>query len=320
MKTSYSLQNGIALHVLCLLPLLLAACGTLEVDTWQTATPGAEVSMTGDVILTTRTAAPGTPIYSAAGPRPTPTSVLDGGRLSFNDAALGLALDLPLWWETDTTPGAITRFYQQDHTGARRNVLTLSVLNPESNTLESALEEVQQGAWGLYILEVQPIQLGAFGALRLDLSSRTDQPPVVWLVVAPSGRAVVLIPGGEGFAEKSIFMVASYEPDSQKLLIGTLSRGIFLYDGKAAVPFPTEADDYLKKNALYYGTRLPSSFSDGTPAKFAEIVYMSDKYIDKGSDALSPILNAVVGDVGVINASNSLKISSKSFLIKVLTF
>ena len=43
----------------------------------------------------------------------------------------------------------------------------------------------------------------------------------------------------------------------------------------------------------------------GMPLKFAEIVYMSDKYMDIGSLALSPILKAVVGDVGVMIASNS---------------
>jgi hypothetical protein len=197
MKTSYSVQKRFVLLILPLLPLLLAACSTLEVGALQTATPGVEVFVTEEVNLATRAAASGTPMHGAAGPKPTPTSVLDGGYLSFNDPALGLALDIPLWWDTDTTPGALTRFYQQDHTGARRNILTLSVLRPESNTLESALEEVQQGVWGPHLLEVQPIQLGVFEALRLDLSSRADQPPVVWLAVAPSGRAVVFTPGGD---------------------------------------------------------------------------------------------------------------------------
>ncbi len=37
----------------------------------------------------------------------------------------------------------------------------------------------------------------------------------------------------------------------------------------------------------------------GTPAKFIEIVKISDRYIWSGSVAFSPILNAALGDVGV---------------------
>jgi signal transduction histidine kinase/DNA-binding response OmpR family regulator/ligand-binding sensor domain-containing protein len=69
-----------------------------------------------------------------------------------------------------------------------------------------------------------------------------------------------LIPGGEAFAEEKIWMMVPYDNDknSQKLLIGTRSKGFFLYDGKTAEPFPTEVNDYLKENKLYYGIRLTS--------------------------------------------------------------
>jgi len=43
----------------------------------------------------------------------------------------------------------------------------------------------------------------------------------------------------------------------------------------------------------------------GMPLKFAEIVKISDKYIDIGSLVFSPILKAVVGVVGVTIASTS---------------
>ena len=81
--------------------------------------------------------------------------------------------------------------------------------------------------------------------------------------------SLVLVPGGEIFAEKIICMVAPYEPGSQKLLIGTPSTGLFLHDGRAAAPFPTEADDYLKTNNIYYGTRLSSALAEASPCQFA---------------------------------------------------
>jgi len=63
------------------------------------------------------------------------------------------------------------------------------------------------------------------------------------------------IPGGEAFAKvKKIFMMVPY--DSQRLLIGTRPKGFFIYDGKKMMPFPTEADEYLKEKKVYHGIRL----------------------------------------------------------------
>jgi hypothetical protein len=136
---------------------------------------------------------------TSATPIPALPYAVDNDTLSetyvpFNDANLDLSLRIPLGWETDMAPGAATYFYNQDRTGTRKSVLTLSVLSPGSSTLESALEEVNQGAWGPYIEAVRPVQLGAFEALRLELTLGEDRPPVIWLVVAPSGRAVGVIP------------------------------------------------------------------------------------------------------------------------------
>jgi hypothetical protein len=179
-----------SISLLVFVLLTVTACGTLKVGIELTATPdGAPAAR-----LATRVAAPDTPIHAATGSKPTPTSVLDGSHLSFNDPAFGLSLDIPLWWETHTTPGALTQFFQQDHAGVHQTVLTISALNPESDSLESALDEVTQGAWGPYVREVQRVQLGAFETLRLALSPGADRPPVVWLVVAPSGRALSIIP------------------------------------------------------------------------------------------------------------------------------
>ena len=42
----------------------------------------------------------------------------------------------------------------------------------------------------------------------------------------------------------------------------------------------------------------------GMPARFAEIVNISERYIVRGSLIFSPILKAAVGEVGVTMASN----------------
>ncbi len=75
-----------------------------------------------------------------------------------------------------------------------------------------------------------------------------------------------VIPGGELFAETKIEMLVPYNNNTQggTLLIGTRSKGFFLYDGKKAVPFPTQADPYLEEKELSHGIRLSS-----TPTEFA---------------------------------------------------
>jgi signal transduction histidine kinase/CheY-like chemotaxis protein/AraC-like DNA-binding protein len=77
-------------------------------------------------------------------------------------------------------------------------------------------------------------------------------------LVQVKGDSCQLAPGGETFADKGIFMMAPYEPDCGKLLIGTGGSGFFIYDGTRAGPFPTEADDYIKKNWLCHGIPLSS--------------------------------------------------------------
>jgi hypothetical protein len=189
MRRSVSISwNRLAMPLLFLNLLFAVACGTLEVGIEPDASP------VDTAVIKTPVTTPAVPNRTVTGQIPTPTSILDGSHLSFSDPALGLSLDIPLWWETRSSPGAVTRFVQMDATGAERSVLTLSTLNPSSTTLELALEEVSQGAWGPHIHDVQSVTLGAFAGLRLELSPGDDRPPLVWLVVAPCGRAVGIIP------------------------------------------------------------------------------------------------------------------------------
>jgi len=68
------------------------------------------------------------------------------------------------------------------------------------------------------------------------------------------GDSFQLMPGSEIFAPENILVVFPY--DRKRLLIGTRSGGFYLYDGTTAISFPTEADEYLKKNQLYKGIKL----------------------------------------------------------------
>ncbi|MCP4157848.1 MAG: response regulator, partial [bacterium] len=69
-----------------------------------------------------------------------------------------------------------------------------------------------------------------------------------------------LAPGGASFTGKKLYMLVSYEPESNRYLIWTRSNGFYIYDytrGTLA-PFPTGVDDYLKENRLYHGIRFRS--------------------------------------------------------------
>ena len=176
----------------------LAGCGTLEVGIERTApAEGAAAatpanSATTEPHLATSIATQGNAAGDATAARPTPTSVLDRGRLSYDDPLLGLSIDMPLWWQPQAAPGVAIRFFEGGNAGVNKAVLVMSVLNPESNSLESALIEVTQGAWGPHIVDAGPVALGAFQALRLELNPGADRPRVAWLVVAPSGRALII--------------------------------------------------------------------------------------------------------------------------------
>jgi signal transduction histidine kinase/DNA-binding NarL/FixJ family response regulator len=64
------------------------------------------------------------------------------------------------------------------------------------------------------------------------------------------------VPGRETFAAMKLYMMAPY--GDGRMLIGTRSKGFFLFDGLHTVPFPTAADNYLKEKQLYHGIRLSS--------------------------------------------------------------
>ena len=75
---------------------------------------------------------------------------------------------------------------------------------------------------------------------------------------------LVMLAGGEQFAQDLICIMLPF-PSSQKksgkILVGSLRRGMFLYDGKIFEKFNNEADNYLIQNRLYFRGAI---LGDGT--------------------------------------------------------
>jgi signal transduction histidine kinase/DNA-binding response OmpR family regulator len=65
---------------------------------------------------------------------------------------------------------------------------------------------------------------------------------------------------GKDLDGKYIVMMVTY--DKERILIGTLYNGLYLYNGNTVIPFPTEVDDYLKDNLLLMGIRLSSPVTE----------------------------------------------------------
>jgi signal transduction histidine kinase len=73
------------------------------------------------------------------------------------------------------------------------------------------------------------------------------------------GDSLRLVPGGDRFTDERIYVMVSY--DDERMLVGTRTMGMFLFDGKTFEPFRTEADQFLRDNQIYLpGLRL----QDGT--------------------------------------------------------
>jgi ligand-binding sensor domain-containing protein len=76
-----------------------------------------------------------------------------------------------------------------------------------------------------------------------------------------------VVPNGEKFANERIYAMLPY--DDKRMLIGTRTQGLFLYDGKDFIPFKTEADPYVANTSLYGGLILSNglialnTFNDG---------------------------------------------------------
>ncbi len=70
------------------------------------------------------------------------------------------------------------------------------------------------------------------------------------------GDTFHVLPGTAAIAREVFPIVLRY--DDNRLLIGTRSNGLFLYDGSALVPFPTDVDHLIKATVLYRAMTLPN--------------------------------------------------------------
>jgi signal transduction histidine kinase/ligand-binding sensor domain-containing protein len=64
--------------------------------------------------------------------------------------------------------------------------------------------------------------------------------------------SLILLKGGEKFANERIYIMLPFPDDEQTTLIGTRTMGLFKYDGNNFISFKTEADQFLKNSLIYY--------------------------------------------------------------------
>jgi signal transduction histidine kinase/AraC-like DNA-binding protein len=94
----------------------------------------------------------------------------------------------------------------------------------------------------------------AFFMCQGKLFARQDKIGLMQIV----NHRLELIPGGEQFASKMIYMITPYDAGGKNLLIGTMYNGLYLFDGKGMTVevFPGEVREYVKENQLLHGIRL----------------------------------------------------------------
>ncbi|MBN1154611.1 GAF domain-containing protein [candidate division KSB1 bacterium] len=71
--------------------------------------------------------------------------------------------------------------------------------------------------------------------------------------------SLVLMPGGQQFAGDRIHVMLPFPGKPFNYLLGTFSRGLFLWNGSGFQPFPTDADESLRSGTLYAGVITPDS-------------------------------------------------------------
>ncbi|MFC2145888.1 response regulator [Acidobacteriota bacterium] len=104
--------------------------------------------------------------------------------------------------------------------------------------------------------------------------------------------SLTLIPGSEtAAASEKIYVMVPY--DSQKMLMGIQSKGLYIFDGIKAVPFPTGIDNYLKEKRLSHGIRLPSPSTKS--GNFALATLKGGLVIIDSQGNLKQILNKASG-------------------------
>jgi signal transduction histidine kinase/DNA-binding response OmpR family regulator len=107
----------------------------------------------------------------------------------------------------------------------------------------------------------------------------------------------VPVKGGEKFANEGILMMAPYDKTGKKFLIGTWSKGLYMYDSDKNTidPFKTGVDDFLKEKHILQGIRLSSSKTPGQPGDFALATQLGGLVIIDSSGRLKYHFNKAAG-------------------------
>ena len=105
------------------------------------------------------------------------------------------------------------------------------------------------------------------------------------------------VKGGEKFAKEGILMMVPYDNTGKKFLIGTWSKGLYIYDSdkNTLSPFETDVDDVLRKKHILHGIRLRSSKSPGQPGEFAFATQLGGLVIIDSFGRLKYLFNKAAG-------------------------
>jgi hypothetical protein len=71
-----------------------------------------------------------------------------------------------------------------------------------------------------------------------------------------AGDELQVVPGGAAY--KNSRLLFPYPYDERRILVSARKETLILYDGGKVNPFPTQADDYLKKSELFTSAALPN--------------------------------------------------------------
>jgi signal transduction histidine kinase/DNA-binding response OmpR family regulator len=154
-----------------------------------------------------------------------------------------------------------------DDSGVLRCVSLTHLLDPKNRNFGYVWRTYSTGH-GIYFCTTKFLFLFNGAGIETWQSETSFSPPFLCggkLLVRRQGRGLMemlngrlgLIPGGDAFALESIYAVVEFSPGT--LLIGTASKGFFLYKKGSPRPFNTEVLETVSENQLTYGLRL----SDG---------------------------------------------------------
>ena len=109
------------------------------------------------------------------------------------------------------------------------------------------------------------------------------------------GEQLRSIPGGDAYRGSAKLLLHPFDPDH--ILISARHELLTLYDGQKAVPFPTQADGYIKEHTLYTSTLLRDGSICVTTLSGGAVILEHDgrlrQIVDESAGLLSS--NALIG-------------------------